>query len=223
VTSTRRARGALLTAAAAVTLALPACSSDDAPDAAAPDGSAAAPPTAAVTGTTTALPADQPFGTGCSALPATGPGSLAGMSTAPVATAASSNPVLVNLTQAITMANLVDSLNSQQDVTVLAPANQAWQAVPAAQLDALVADVPQLTAVVTHHVLQGRLAPAQLAGEQTTLDNDTVTVEGAGGTFTISGDQTLTGKPATVLCGNVPTANATVYIIDQVLKPKAAG
>jgi uncharacterized surface protein with fasciclin (FAS1) repeats len=90
-------------------------------------------------------------------------------------------------------------------------------------LNTVLADVPRLTSVLTHHVLQGRLTPGELAGTHTTLDNDQVTIAGSGGAFTISGDQTITGRPASVVCGNVPTANATVYIIDQVLKPAAAG
>ena len=203
--------------AAVLTAALTACTSDDGTSSASGSGTSAA--TSSAAATTTAA-SDQPFGAGCAQIPAE---SFAGMATAPVATAAASNPVLTTLVQAVTAANLVDSLNSQQDVTVLAPANAAFQAVPADQLNAVVADVPQLTSVLTHHVIQGRLAPDQLAGSQTTLNNDTVTIEGSGENFTISGDQTLTGQPATVICGNVPTANATVYIIDQVLKPQNAG
>jgi uncharacterized surface protein with fasciclin (FAS1) repeats len=145
------------------------------------------------------------------------------MATAPVATAAAGNPMLSTLVQALTAANLVDSLNGQKDITVLAPADPAFQAVPADTLNAVLADVPQLTSILTHHVIQGRLSPDRLAGQQTTLNNDTVTIEGSGESFTVSGDQTLTGQPATVICGNVQTANATVYIIDQVLKPQNAG
>ena len=129
----------------------------------------------------------------------------------------------MELAQAVGAANLVDSLNSQEEITVLAPANSAFEAVPANRLQPMLADVPQLTSVLTHHVLQGRLAPDELAGEQTTLDNDTVTIQVVGENVTISGDQTVTGQPAQVICGNVQTANATVYIIDQVLKPQAAG
>ena len=199
---------------AALSAALTACTSDDG------SSSASGSSTSSAAASTTSAASDQPFGAGCAQIPAE---SFAGMATAPVATAAASNPVLTTLVQAVAAANLVDSLNSQQDVTVLAPADAAFQAVPADQLNAVVADVPQLTSVLTHHVIQGRLGPDQLAGSQTTLNNDTVTIEGSGENFTISGDQTVTGQPATVICGNVPTANATVYIIDQVLKPQNAG
>ena len=50
-----------------------------------------------------------------------------------------------------------------------------------------------------------------------------MTIAGSGTTFTISGDQTISGQPATVVCGDVRTANATVYVIDQVLKPRKTG
>ena len=75
--------------------------------------------------------------------------------------------------------------------------------------------------MLTHHVIAGRLAPEQLAGTHTTLNNDEVTIEGAGEMFTIAGEGTVTSTEATVVCGNVQTANATVYIIDQVLAPAA--
>ena len=165
---------------------------------------------------------DEPFGDGCSAVPTDGEGSFEGMTDDPVATAASNNPALSTLVEAVTAADLVDALNSAEDITVLAPANPAFEAVPADALEALLADTAQLSAVLTHHVIDGRLGPDQLAGEHTTLNGDTVTVEGSGEDFTIAGDQTVVGKTdAGVICGNVQTANATVYIIDQVLAPPA--
>jgi uncharacterized surface protein with fasciclin (FAS1) repeats len=215
-------RGALFPGAVALAITLSACGSDsDASSASGSSGSSSSTSSSSAAPSSAAM--DQPFGAGCSQVPAEGAGSFAGMATVPVATAAGANPVLSTLTQALTAANLVDSLNSQQDITVLAPANPAFQAVPADTLNAVLADLPQLTSILTHHVLQGRLSPEQLAGEQTTLNNDTVTIQGSGENFTISGDQTVTGQPATVICGNVETANATVYILDQVLKPPAQG
>ena len=117
-------------------------------------------------------------------------------------------------------ASLTDSLNSQQNITVLAPANSAFDALPANVRNPLLADLPRLTATLTHHVIQGRLTPAELVGTHTTMSNDKVTIERSGENFAVSADQTLTRKaPAAVICGNVTTANATVYIIDQVLAP----
>jgi uncharacterized surface protein with fasciclin (FAS1) repeats len=140
----------------------------------------------------------------------------------PVATAAANNPALSTLAEAIEAADLVDVLDSQEAITVLAPTTPAFTAVPTETLDALLADTQQLTAVLTHHVLEGRLTPAELAGEQTTLNGDTVTIEGSGEDFRVPAEGTVLGEgPATVVCGNIQTANATVYVIDQVLAPPA--
>jgi uncharacterized surface protein with fasciclin (FAS1) repeats len=83
------------------------------------------------------------------------------------------------------------------------------------------ADNAQLTSLLLHHVIQGRLTPDRLAGTHTTLNNDQVTIEGSGESFTIAGEGTVVGTAATVVCGNVRTVNATVYIVDQVLQPAA--
>jgi uncharacterized surface protein with fasciclin (FAS1) repeats len=165
---------------------------------------------------------DEPFGAGCSAVPADGEGSFTGMADDPVATAASNNPALSTLVQAVTAAGLVDTLNTTEDITVLAPANPAFEAIPPDTLNAVLADTAQLTAILTHHVIPGRLTPEQLAGTHTTLNDDEVTIEGEGENFTVAMEGTVTQMPASVICGNVQTANATVYIIDQVLAPAAS-
>ncbi|MGH3226596.1 MAG: fasciclin domain-containing protein, partial [Streptosporangiaceae bacterium] len=74
------------------------------------------------------------FGPGCSSVPATGAGSFTGMATAPVATAASANPVLSTLVAAVKKAGLVDTLNSAAGITVFAPDNAAFAKIPAATL-----------------------------------------------------------------------------------------
>jgi uncharacterized surface protein with fasciclin (FAS1) repeats len=212
-------RGALLTAVSALTITLSACGSDDTSESSASAGTGSS----AEAPESSAMPtSDEPFGEGCSAVPAEGEGSFTGMTDDPVATAASNNPALSTLVAAVQAAALVDSLNSAEDITVLAPANPAFEAVPADALDGLLADTPQLTAVLTHHVIQGRLAPDELAGTHATLNNDEVTIEGEGEDFSIAADGTVVGMEASVICGNVQTANATVYIIDQVLAPPAA-
>jgi uncharacterized surface protein with fasciclin (FAS1) repeats len=222
VKSSPRARGALVAAVCGVALTMSGCGSDDPSQSdATPSTGSSAPSAAAPSDTVEA--AGQPFGAGCATLPAEGEGSVAGMADDPVVTAAANNPGLTQLVAAVQAANLVESLNDQQDITVLAPADSAFAAVPADALNGLVADTAQLTAVLTHHVIQGRLAPEQLAGTHTTLNNDRVTIESSGGGFTVPADQTVAGQQAAnVICGNLPTANATVYLIDQVLTPPAA-
>ncbi|PRY37755.1 putative surface protein with fasciclin (FAS1) repeats [Geodermatophilus tzadiensis] len=218
-------RGILLASASTLAVTLSACGSSDSgstDSSASSDTSSSTADSAAEesTSSTTAMTSsDEPFGAGCTAVPADGEGSFTGMTDDPVATAASNNPVLSTLVQAVTQANLVDALNSAQDVTVIAPANPAFEAIPADQLQAVLADNAQLTAILTHHVIEGRLAPEELAGTHTTLNGDEITIEGSGEAFTVA--QTVTGTPASVICGNVQTANATVYIVDQVLAPTA--
>ena len=153
------------------------------------------------------------FGDGCAAVPKTGDGSFEGMSTAPVATAASANPVLKTLVTAVTEADLVDTLNSAPELTVFAPANDAFGAIPKKDLNALLADKPALTKVLTYHVVEGKIAPEDLAGTHKTLAGPEVEVKGSGEEFTVG------AADANVICGNVQTANATVYVIDGVLMP----
>ena len=153
------------------------------------------------------------FGPGCAAVPKDGKGSFTGMATDPVATAASNNPLLSTLVTAVKQAGLVDTLNSAPEITVFAPTNDAFAKIPAADLKKVLADKPTLTKVLTNHVVAGKLSPDQLAGDHKTLAGTTITVKGSGENFTV-------GKmDAKVICGNVPTANATVYIIDSVLMP----
>jgi uncharacterized surface protein with fasciclin (FAS1) repeats len=221
-------RGVLLATASTLAVTLSACGSEDTSSAAGEDtasdssSSSSAPETSDPMESTPAAGAamDEPFGDGCAAVPADGEGSFSGMTDDPVATAASNNPVLSTLVTAVGQANLVDTLNTAQDITVIAPANPGFEAIPADALQAVLADNAQLTAILTHHVIPGRLTPEQLAGTHTTLNGDEVTIEGSGEMFTVA--QTVTGTPATVICGNVQTANATVYIVDQVLAPAAA-
>ena len=153
------------------------------------------------------------FGAGCAAVPKDGKGSFKGMATDPVATAASNNPLLSTLVGAVKSAGLVDTLNSAQDITVFAPVNDAFAKVDPATMKKAMGDPKGLlTKVLTNHVVPGKLTPADLAGEHKTLGGGTITVEGSGESFTVNGK-------AKVICGNVTTANATVYIIDDVLLP----
>jgi uncharacterized surface protein with fasciclin (FAS1) repeats len=154
------------------------------------------------------------FGPACSAVPASGAGSFMGMAQDPVATAASNNPVLSSLVGAVKEAGLVDTLNSADGITVFAPTDAAFSALPKATLDAAMADPKGLlTSVLAYHVVEGRLSPEMLAGTHKTLQGGTIEITGSGESFKVNGQ-------SSVVCGNVQTANATVYIIDNVLMPK---
>ena len=170
----------------------------------------AAPPT-----TASSMTASGPFGAACSAVPASGAGSLDALAQDPVATAAANTPELSTLVTAVKKAGLVDTLNSAQGITVFAPINDAFSALPKATLDKALGDPDGLlTTVLTYHVVQGQLTPDQLAGSHKTLQGGTLEVTGSGEDFTVNGN-------SGVVCGNIKTANATVYLIDQVLLPKS--
>lgn len=155
-----------------------------------------------------------PFGDGCSTVPKDGKGSFDGMAKDPVATAAGNNPALSSLVGAVKKADLATTLNSAKDITVFAPTNDAFKAMDKATMDKAMNDPKGLlSTVLTHHVVEGQLAPEDLAGTHKTLAGDKITVKGSDEKFTV-------GK-ANVVCGNVQTANATVYIVDSVLMPSA--
>lgn len=157
------------------------------------------------------------YGPACSAVPADGEGSFSGMADDPAATAASNNPVLSTLVTAVTEAGLGDTLNGDGPFTIFAPTNDAFAAIPPADLDAVLADQEQLTSILTYHVIAGeQLDVAALieAGSATT-------VQGGELTFTAGADDGLMVNGANAVCMDVPTANATVHIIDAVLMPES--
>ena len=215
--NTRR-KSLIAALALAVPLGLSACgSSASSTEAAAQSPAASASETPSPSDSmTSSAPMDATnaqFGAGCAAVPKDGKGSFKGMATDPVATAASNNPLLSTLVGAVKSAGLVDTLNSAQDITVFAPVNDAFAKVdPATMKKAMVDPKGLLTKVLTNHVVPGKLTPADLAGTHKTLGGGTIKVEGSGESFTVNGK-------AKVICGNVTTANATVYIIDDVLLP----
>lgn len=158
--------------------------------------------------------ATEEFGPGCAAVPTdtSNPGSFEAMAKVPVATAASGNPLLSTLVAAVTAAGLGDSLNSAQNITVFAPTNDAFTKIPKSDLDAVLADKATLTKILTYHVVPQRLSPDKLTGSHATLQGGQLAVTGSGTDFKVN-------DTAKVVCGNVQTANATVYIIDTVLMP----
>ena len=160
------------------------------------------------------------IGPGCSGYAAqvpTGPGSVTGMAQDPVAVAASNNPLLTTLTAAVSGqlnpdVNLVDTLNGGQ-FTVFAPTDSAFAKIDPATIEKLKTDAPLLTKILTYHVVPGQASPSQVIGAKKTVQGANVTVSGGGGDLKVNN--------ASVVCGGVQTANATVYMIDTVLMPPA--
>lgn len=140
---------------------------------------------------------------------------MTGMSTDPVAVAASNNPLLTTLTAAVSGqlnpdVNLVDTLNGGE-FTVFAPVDDAFAKIDPATIESLKTDSDTLTKILTYHVVPGQLTPDQVVGEHETVEGGTVTVTG-------SGDDLMVND-AKVICGGVMTQNAMVYLVDTVLMP----
>ena len=214
-----RARTLALAGIASLTLVAAACGGDD--DDATPATSGAAPTMAPTTMAPTTEPAASsaammsPTGPACDAVPASGDGSFSGMADDPAATAASNNPELTTLVSAVEAAGLVDTLNGAGPFTIFAPVNAAFDEIPAADLDGVLADEALLTSILTYHVVAGQMSGADLAaaGTVTTVNGADLTITESDGALTINGEE------ATVVCQDVPTANATVHLIDAVLMP----
>jgi uncharacterized surface protein with fasciclin (FAS1) repeats len=206
------------TAGLALVLGTAACGSSDDDTTTAPAATMAAPSEEM---TTDAMAASAPVGPGCADYAAAvpdGAGSVDGMAQDPVAVAASNNPILTTLTAAVSGqlnpdVNLVDTLNGG-DFTVFAPVDDAFKAVPAKTIDTLKTDADLLTQILTYHVVPGRLAPEDIVGDHTTVEGSTLSVTGT--------PDNLKVNDASVICGGVSTANATVYLIDGVLTPPAS-
>lgn len=221
--TTNRTRIAAVLLAGVTGLALTACSSGAADDTAGSESSSMETPMETPSempteDAMTADPAADLVGPGCAdyatAVP-DGPGSVTGMSTDPVAVAASNNPLLTTLVAAVSGqlnpdVNLVDTLNGAE-FTVFAPVDDAFAKIDPATIESLKTDSATLSSILTYHVVPGQLSPDMVAGTQTTVQGGTVEVTGSGDSLMVNG--------ASVICGGVHTANATVYLIDSVLMP----
>ena len=205
-------RNRRITAALAISLAVAAGAAGVAGASAPPDSEPVSSEAMATTGA-----AAGPSGPLCAAVPAEGEGSVTGMADDAVATAASNNPLLSTLVAAVTAANLGDTLNGGGPFTVFAPINSAFDKVEPATLQGVLADVDALTGILTYHVVPEQLSSTDLAagGTFATVNGAELTVAQVNETLVVN------GGAAAVQCADVPTANATVYLIDTVLMPPA--
>ena len=216
---------------AALTVALAACGGTEASTAApaspaaAPSSAASMPSASATMAATSGVTTNADvFGPACGQLPqGDAPGSLNNMGPQPVASAASTNPLLTTLVTAVgKVPGLADTLNQQQGITVFAPYNGAFDevktAVGAPAFNALLEDQTKLGGLLSYHVVPQRYDAAGLvgAGKVTELAGGDVTIGGTAEAPTVTSGN---GTTANILCGNIPTSNATVFVIDKVLMP----
>jgi uncharacterized surface protein with fasciclin (FAS1) repeats len=154
------------------------------------------------------------FGTGCAQLPRTeGPGSRPGLPRLPVATAMSRVPLLSELSRAIRLAGLTRMLNTAPALTVFAPENAAFQQLGSSNLQALFTTRSDLAPVVKFQIVAGRVRPAELYRQWvlTTIGGTKIYPARAAPSYYVNNGW--------ITCGNLKAANATVYIVNQVLIP----
>jgi len=152
------------------------------------------------------------FGPDCAMVPGSGMGSLHSMSMQPVVTAAGHNPLLTAFPADLRHAGLTSDLNGMHALTVFAPANSAFKMLHSADMTML-HHRAELAKILKYHIVSGRVTPAELASGMTlkTLEGGTLHGAKMGSVYEVNN--------AHVVCGNIETANATVYVISKVLIP----
>ena len=116
------------------------------------------------------------------------------------------------LATALGAAGLVDTLKGKGPFTVFAPTDEAFAKIPKADLDALLKDKAKLTAVLTYHVVAGKVMAADVkAGKVKTVQGSELTVTTAGG-VQVDG--------AKVVKADIVADNGVIHVIDTVVIPK---
>jgi uncharacterized surface protein with fasciclin (FAS1) repeats len=116
------------------------------------------------------------------------------------------------LATALKAAGLVDTLKGPGPFTVFAPTDAAFAKVPKAQLDALLADKAKLTAVLTYHVVPGKVMAASVkAGKVKTVQ---------GSELTVTTDKGVMVDNAKVTATDIVADNGVIHVIDSVIMPK---
>lgn len=116
------------------------------------------------------------------------------------------------LAKALTEAGLIDTLKGEGPFTVFAPTDAAFAKIPAETLNAVLADKEKLTAILTYHVVPGKV----MAADVITLDSAT-TVQGSSVSINV-GDNVMVND-AVVTKTDIETSNGVIHVIDTVLMP----
>jgi uncharacterized surface protein with fasciclin (FAS1) repeats len=116
------------------------------------------------------------------------------------------------LATALTAAGLIDTLKGPGPFTVFAPTDEAFAKVPKADLEALLKDKAKLTAVLTYHVVAGKVMAKDVkAGKVKTVQGSEMTISTSGGVM-VDG--------AKVVKTDIAADNGVIHVIDSVIIPK---
>ena len=160
------------------------------------------------------------FGPKCDAIPTdpSNPQSYAKLGNLQAAVALSRIPLTGKTYAELTSADMTTIINTASNLTILAPSDAAWQKLDQSTITALNDNKQRLTRVLSYHVIPRRLSPDQLSGTLKSLEGATVKASGSKPDISVSSTGQTT-QTAHVVCGNIITQNATVYVIDTVLMP----
>jgi uncharacterized surface protein with fasciclin (FAS1) repeats len=117
------------------------------------------------------------------------------------------------LVQAVQAAGLVETLSGEGPFTVFAPTDEAFAQIPQETLQAVLADKGKLTAILTYHVVPGRLMAADVvrSTQLQTVQGQSITVSTEGG---------VRVDDANVIQTDIEADNGVIHVIDKVIMPK---
>ena len=120
------------------------------------------------------------------------------------------------LAAALTAANLVETLKGAGPFTVFAPTDEAFAKLPAGTVESLLKDIPKLSAILTYHVVAGKV----MAADVMTMDAQSAkTVNGATLAISTKDGVKLNGS-STVMKTDIACTNGVIYVVDSVLMPE---
>jgi len=122
------------------------------------------------------------------------------------------------LVAAVTAAKLVDTLKSKGPFTVFAPTDEAFAKLPKGTVEGLLKDIPKLTAVLTYHVVAGKVMAADVVKLKSakTVQGQEVKVDAAKWHL----HKNVKINDAEVVKADIVTDNGIIHVIDKVLLPK---
>ncbi|MCX6114494.1 MAG: fasciclin domain-containing protein [Proteobacteria bacterium] len=116
------------------------------------------------------------------------------------------------LVAAVTAAGLVETLKGNGPFTVFAPTDEAFAKLPKGTVEALLADIPKLTSILTYHVVSGKVTAGQVVelSEAKTIQGSMVKIDASDGVMI---------NNSTVVTADVMASNGVIHVIDTVLIP----
>ena len=121
------------------------------------------------------------------------------------------------LAAAVTAADLVSTLKGPGPFTVFAPSDEAFAKLPAGTVESLLKDIPKLKAILTYHVVAGKV----MAADVMKMDGKTAaTVNGAALKISTTDGVKLNGQTK-VIETDIECSNGVIHVIDSVLLPAA--